>query len=217
VRLSGTEAISIELEGTLDAGRTRAIPAPLEMRSDRVSVLVLAMRGLGAPLIPRVDYREVLYRADVAFEGEPAWLAVRCDLDRALVRTMAAAIIRYPVEQARIDIEDGETLGFRSVAPGGTFAARLVVLDDSPEAAPPRRTFVVQRGRLFEIPWGERPAPTRRSARVERVELAGAEAAFGGRVELDDAAVVHRGRTHLCGSARAVGDFAVTERRRTRP
>ena len=184
MRLSGTESISIELSGVLDAAATDAlalgVPAPLGLERDAdgrgcLSVLVLEMHGLGlAWTLPKFDYREVLYRLGVTMDGAPAWLALRCDLDRALVRGMAGAIIRYPVQRATIDIEevDGATFTFRAATDADSLSAklRLEASRGVPAPTPPRRTFVVDGGRLFEVPWNERAAPSRDHASVTDVE-----------------------------------------------
>lgn len=216
MRLTGTEVISIELSGSLSPAATGSfaarVPAPLAIARDdggagHVSVLVLEMHGLGlARGLPRFDYREVLYRLGVTVDGQAAWLALRCDLDRALVRAMAARIIRYPVCGARIDIDepDARTVTFRAVTDGDVLAASLRLAEEgaAPAVAPPRRTFVIDRGRLYEVPWDERAAPVRAEALVSGVDAGGCTTVFGAGVDLDARAIVHRGRGHVCGAAR---------------
>jgi hypothetical protein len=62
---------------------------------------------------------------------------------------------------------------------------------------------VIQRGRTFEIPWDERPAPERHAARITALRGTSLARAFGAPVT-PGAAVVHRGRAHICGAARSI-------------
>lgn len=205
MRLIGTEAVSLELAGSLSAAATDAVrlPAPLQITRDssgrgHLSLLVLEMHGLGlGRLPPRFDYREVLYRLGVVIDDEPAWLAIRCDIDRTLVRRMAAATIRYPVRRAVIAIDqpDGHTVTFRS----DDLSATLEIIDGAmPAPVAPARMFVVDDDALYEVPWDERPAPLRAEAKV--VASAG-----DATITFDGTALIHRGRTHLCGPARRYG------------
>jgi len=220
MKLSGIESVSVELTASFPADATDAmalrVPAPLALERDgdgqgRVSVLVLEMHALGlGRLPPRFDYREVLYRLGVTVDGAPAWLAVRCDIDRAIVRTMARSIIRYPVRRASIaiaivDVGD-PTLTFRARTDSDHLSATLTVVPEqgTPPAVPPRRTFVVDGGALFEVPWDEHPAPVRHHARVVETEGSACRAAFGAPITFAPTAVIHRGRTHFCGAARSV-------------
>lgn len=211
---SGTETTSLELTAVLDAAAAetieRTLPDPLLLERDAerrgvASVLALEMHGLGLRGVPiGLDYREVLHRVAARFRGEPAWVALRCDLDRALVRAMAAKIIRYPVAAARIAIEDGEdgVVRLRSDGGDGVIAATFAPAE-AVEPTPPRRTFVVHRERLFEIPWDERPAPVRRRASVTDSDASGCATVFGASLTFDGVATLHRGRTHFCGPGRA--------------
>lgn len=197
MRLEGTEAVSIELEGSLDPAATEAFAKTLPLAPDgRMSILILAMRGLrlrGAKLLPGLDYHEVLHRISVVADGAPAWLAMRCDLDRALVRRTATRVIRYPVYHARIDIDD---LRVRSDA----IDVRLRAGDEAmPHAV--RRTFTMQRGRLYEIPWDEKLTTTPRSATVDEIDTRGCNGVFRGPIAIDERAIVHRGRRHFCATA----------------
>jgi hypothetical protein len=218
MQLSGTEAISIELSAVLEAGPTDAlaprVAAPLTLERDAagrgcLSVLVLEMHGLGVGwALPTFDYREVLYRLGVIVDGVPAWLALRCDLDRVMVRRMAAATIRYPVQRATIAIEqvDGGTVSFRAETDVDSLAAklRLHASGELPATIPPRRTFVVDRGRVLEVPWDERAAPARDHAAVTDVDNSACRSVYGAPVTFDGTALVHRGRKHFCGRARPV-------------
>jgi hypothetical protein len=220
--MTGTESVSIELEARLpsEAADTLAsrVPAPLAIELDaagaaHASVLVLEMQdlGVGERLPPRFDYREVLYRLGVAIGGAPAWLALRCDIDRGLVRTMAASVIRYPVRRAVIEIARSEegTLGLRAQTDSDRLTATLVLVpsESMPDVTPPRRTFVVSGGALFEVPWDERAAPTRERARLSAMHDDASRSVFGESLAFERSAVIHRGRTHICGSARRIRTF----------
>lgn len=214
----GTESVSVELSARLDLAATdaiaRRVPAPLVLERDgagrgSASLLVLEMSGLGlGGLPPRFDYLEVLYRLGVEVDGAPAWLALRCDIDRPLVRSFARAVIRYPVCPATITIDErgDRTLTLRAHTARDHLSVTLAVVEghDAPEARPPRRTFVVDGPTLFEIPWDERPAPLRHHADLVAVDGPSIDAVFGGSVTLDPRAVVHHGRVHRCGAARRV-------------
>lgn len=219
MELVGTESVSVELSARLDLAATDAmalrVPAPLVLERDgagraSASVLALEMSGLGLGRLPlRFDYKEVLYRLGVAVDGAPAWLALRCDIDRPLVRSFARAIIRYPVCPATITIDERAdrtiTLLANTHRDHLSMTLALVEGQDAPEASPPRRTFVVDGPTLFEIPWGERPAPRRHHADVVAIDGASTDAVFGGSVTFEPRALVHHGRGHRCGAARRRG------------
>jgi hypothetical protein len=149
-----------------------------------------------------MNYREVLWRLGVVFEGAPAWLALRCDIDRLLVRRMAARVIRYRVERAHITFEEkqDQAVAVRAEAAGRVIAATMV-MEEPIAHKPPRRTFVVHERELFEVPWHERPAPARAVARVTVIDASASRTVFGAPVAFEDTCVVHRGRTHYCASA----------------
>jgi hypothetical protein len=216
MRLEGTEEISIELDGELDPAGAEAfakrLPTSLRVDADafshgygRVSILVLQMRGLGlrrVPLLPGADYLEVLYRLSIVVGGVRAWLAVRCDLDRAAIRATASRVIRYPVQSALIEIltPSDEIVAVRERVRGASLEATLR-LDEETDAAPTRRTFVMQREQLYEIPWDERTTTRPRRATVEDVDTSACTEVFGAPVTITGAAIVHRGRRHFCASA----------------
>lgn len=212
MELTGTEAISLELGGHIDADRAALLAGPgldvVERRGRvRIGLLVLQMRGLGlGPL--RLSYGEALWRLAVLWAGRPAWLGLACDLDRPLVRWLAARLIRYPVRAARIDLL-GAPDGIRCEVRSRAGRLRLACTETlaQPPAEPPRPLLVRERpgGRLFSVPWGEVPAPERRAVllRPDDPDLALARATFGEAqtLALDRAGVLHRGRLHRCGRA----------------
>jgi hypothetical protein len=214
VRLSGTEILALEIEGALEGGvgeelvRTSppfAVERDAEGRA-RVAILALSMKGLKTSGVPgpRFDYLEVLYRLGIVFEGHRAWLAVRCDIDRGLVRSMARAIIKYPVRAATIAIAD-DGKGGLTVDAGDALRLRASYEDGAPAPDPvkPRRTFVAHRGRLYEVPWDELPAPRRASVAIGSIDVADG-GVFGSEIAFAPSGVAHWGRTHICGPARAV-------------
>jgi hypothetical protein len=198
--LKGTEADTLELDGTLPAAARASIPAQLEVAAGplRVNVLFFAMRGLrmrGVPW-PTFDYREALWRIAVELDGEPGWLAVACDLDSPMIRAFGRRLVRYPTRVARFN-------GRWSVeAAGGAFSTRVIEGAESPEAVPARRTFVRDGGRVYEIPWEEIAAPERHVARVEVLSDSLSEPTFSRPVTWASSGLVHRGRIHQCGIAR---------------
>ena len=102
--LRGTETDTLEIRGVLSDGARPEIPAPLALPGDRIEVDVLffAMHGLalrGLPW-PAFDYTEALWRIGVEVDGKPAWLAVACDIDRAMIRALGRRIVRYPTRVA---------------------------------------------------------------------------------------------------------------------
>ena len=217
MRLHGREEVTLELGGTipLDAARrllagTTLAPETAGDTDARVHLLAFQMRGLrprGLPAALGSDYREALWRLGVVWEGRPAWLAVACDLDRALVRTLGSWLVRYPVVAARIAFASPH--GVQVDAHGLSFRASAAPEPGSePPPAPPRRTLVRQAGALFEIPWEEEPAPWRREAHVTIESDARARAAFG--LQPGEAlawgprGLVQAGRGHRCGLARRV-------------
>ncbi|HUJ57519.1 MAG TPA: hypothetical protein VLX92_03475 [Kofleriaceae bacterium] len=198
--LRGTEADTLELDGTLAA--PPPIPAPLELADEpaRVNLLLFAMRGLALRAVPwpRFDYHEALWRIAVRIRGEPGWLAVACDLDSATIRAFGRRVVRYPTRVARF----GERWSVD--AGGGSLIARVTELADSPPAQPARRTFVRDRDRLYEIPWQEIAAPERRTAAIDVVTDTLSRPTFGDSPAWARSGLVHRGRIHMCGVARAV-------------
>ncbi len=198
--LTGTETETLELDGTLPASAGASVPLPLRLAEGPVPVNVLffAMRGLrmrGVPW-PAFDYREALWRIAVELDGEPAWLAVACDLDSAMIRAFGRRIVRYPTRVARFDGH------WSVVAEGGAFSTESTLGAASPAAVPPRRTFVRDGGRVYEIPWEEVPAPERHVASVGVLSDSLSAPTFGARATWSPSGLVHRGRIHSCGIAR---------------
>lgn len=201
--LRGIESETLELDGVLSNAPPMTLPAPLEPASDppAVNVLFFAMHGLGMRGVPwpAFDYTEALWRMAVRFENAPAWLAIACDIDRPFVRALGRRIVRYPTREARfgkrwsVDVK------------GDRFEASVVEGTASPAAHAARRTFVRDAGRLYEIPWEELAAPERRVAQVQIASDSLGERTFGARVTWSPSGLVLRGRTHMCGVARAVG------------
>jgi hypothetical protein len=217
VELTGTEEISLELGGHIDADRAALLAGPgldvVERRGRvRIGLLVLQMRGLGLGRGPlRLSYGEALWRLSVLSAGRPAWLALACDLDRFVVRWLAARLIRYPVRAARIDLRTDAPDGIRCEVRSRAGRLRLSCKEThaQPPAEPPRPLLVRERpgGRIFSVPWGEAPAPERRAVILRAddpdLDLALARATFGEApaLVLDRAGVLHRGRLHRCGAA----------------
>lgn len=213
VELSGIEAATIELAASIAEADARALllssrlaPAMREDGRVEASLLVIEMRGLGLSSLPgpRFDYREALWRMGVMHEGARAWLGLRCDLDRALIRGTGALLIRYPVRRAEIDIEhEGERWSTAVTAGGASFEARLDLDAESPSPEPPRALLVEHSGHLYRVPWREDPAPFRRRADAAVTGDLGTQT-FARSLLWDRAALVHRGRVHRCGFAQRI-------------
>src|SRR5262245_65642959 len=100
--LTGTEATSLELVGSVDEEATAVhlsdlVPLCVDGRVE-VSLLLFHMTGLrfsGAPG-PSFDYREALWRIGVVFGGEASWLVVRGVSGHIAVRASAARLARSP-------------------------------------------------------------------------------------------------------------------------
>jgi len=197
--LRGTERTTLEIEGRIE-GAIDGIDAPFET-DGTVSLLLFSMRRLAFRALPWVgmSYHEGLWRIGIRVDGSPAWLAVRCDLDSAIVRALGRRIVRYPAKAASFEVaRDGWTLH----ATEGALSVRFEASDDTPAPEPPRRTFVMSEGRAFVIPWEEIAAPSRASARVEVLLDTLSVPTLGSRVSWSSQGLAHRGRIHMCGVAR---------------
>jgi hypothetical protein len=205
--LSGTEEHTLELGVSLDAARARelagALVPDLADGRGRGDVLFFAMRRLGVTGVPlaRFDYGEALFRLSVIWQGQPAWLALACDLDRKVIQLLGRWLVRYPVRAARFELAATHF--------AVTAGSEALVVDAEPgdrePAAEPARPLIVRAGeQLYRIPWREDPAPWRRIARCTPQAADLAHATFGTDVTFDATGVVHRGRVHRCGIARRV-------------
>lgn len=215
--LSGTEAMTIELHGTLAAADARHFLAPARLEPTplpsltpgepsriEVDLLLFEMRGIGVTGLPgpRFNYREALWRIGVLHEGAPAWLSVCCDLDHALVRTGGALAIRYPVRKATLSLTDtSPAWTARIEAQQGTLDTTVRVSDDVAPVHPPRPMLVQDGDHVYRIPWTEDAAPFRRHATAE-IQGDLAEKTLGASLRWDPTALVHRGRVHHCSVAR---------------
>ncbi len=208
MELSGTEAYTLEITGSIvDAPR---VPGGLELiRCDgavEASVLFFAMRGLGmtepVSIGPRFDYGEALFRIGVVFDGRPAWLAVACDLDRSVVRSLGGVLVRYPVRAARIEVSAARA---SSRSGAGEIDVGIGARGESPAPVPPRPLLVPDEGRLYRIPWREDPAPVRHIVDVDVRLDSLSRATFGAAATYDAKGLAHEGRVHRCGIATRVG------------
>jgi hypothetical protein len=221
VEFTGTETLTLEIEGTLPHARAEELAGPgveVQRAGDRavVSLLLFQMKGLrprGLPA-PALDYGEALWRIGAVRDGESAWFGHACDIDHPLVRLTGAWLVRYPIRVASFTFDDdgeGEGKGGCSVivdAESKHFKVRARPAEtrgEGPAASPPRRIFVRSRGALFEIPWREDPAPRRWSVTLDLADVALGVATFGADVAWAPSGVVHRGRIHRCGLARRIG------------
>lgn len=212
--LSGTEAITIELHGTLSTADARPFlaaarleptpPTPGKEGRIEANLLLFEMRGLGMTGLPgpRFNYREALWRIGVLHQGAPAWLSVCCDLDHALVRAAGAMVIRYPVRKATLSLSDaGAAWTARIQASTGTLDTSVHISDDVAPVHPARPMLVHDAGHVYRIPWNEDAAPFRRHATAE-IQGDLAAKTLGASLRWEPGAMVHRGRVHHCGIAR---------------
>lgn len=205
VELSGTERCTFELSGRLEAGHERISGDLTPLFVDdaiEVSVLLFDMRGLrlSSPvrMPPDNDYLEALWRVGVEYGGAPAWLAVACDIDKAIVRRLGKLVVRYPVRQAKLAIN----VSGASVELGANrFQLRLTELGKALDAELPRPMLVRDRDTLYRIPWREDPAPKRHEVRLGVHDQGLGSATFGAEVRWDEYGVLHEGRRHHCGIA----------------
>lgn len=202
--LRGTEECTLEIGGTMSLGRLPPVGLEPELEGDRVRVEVLffRMRGLkvhGAPG-PAFDYGEALWRVGVRFEGAPCWLALACDIDDWSVRAMGAVMVRYPVRSADFSFSPVE-FAVRDEE-RRAFLVRVSEGGEQPPVRAPRRTLVISRGALYEIPWLEEATDHRRVAQCRVEEDALARFTFGPDATFAGEGVVHRGRIHRCGLAK---------------
>ncbi len=205
MKLQGPEALSFEVGATLSSAAARAlVPERFEIEASddtaRASLLFFEMSGLvlRAVPFPAFDYREALWRVSIRHEGALAWFAVKCDIDQPIVRALGARIVRYPTRAARIVGSEGRW----SVDAGGTKLDVRVKDEDKGEVPALRRTFVASGRNVFEIPWDEVPPARARRVGISANDDALLRATFGESAKLDGEGVVHRGRVHICGSAR---------------
>jgi hypothetical protein len=205
--LSGTEVHTLELGLSIDPDRARSLAGELEPDlaggHGRGDVLFFAMRRLGVTGVPlvRFSYGEALFRLSVTWQGQPAWLALACDLDRKMIQVLGRWLVRYPVRPASFELDAAH---FAVRAADGALVVDTEAQDESPEALPPRPLLVRVDSALYRIPWREDPAPWRRTARCMPGDDALAQATFGGAVTFDATGTLHRGRVHRCGIARRV-------------
>lgn len=192
--LEGTEVSTLEVAGEIDV----AVPDPFRATGEG-SLLLFAMKSLGLPGVPTgLDYREALWRVGITLENERAWLVVRCDIDSRIVRALGARVVKYPTRAASFEHAD-DTWTVRTGE--GELRARFFRKEwVEPTAA--RRTFVIQKGRIWEIPWEEVPARTRHLAHVEISRDTLSSRTYGRPMRWLDVGVAHAGRIHRCGIAR---------------
>ena len=197
--MRGTEALTLEVGASISLAFARAnVPERFEVEP-RASLLLFKMSELAASFFPlaKFDYAEALWRISIRHEGEPAWFAIKCDLDHPVVRALGARLVRYPTRAASI-------VGSEARWSVTTAEAKLDlrVSDEDTAPVPTLRRMLVPGG--YEIPWDE-VAPTRaRSARITSGDDGLLAATLGDEAKLDETGVVHRGRVHMCGFARRV-------------
>ena len=192
--MRGTEALTLEVGTSLDLAAARALAPERFEVEDRASLLLFKMEGLS---VARFDYFEALWRISMRWEGAPAWLAVKCDIDHPVVRALGAQFVKYPTRAARIVGSEGKW----SVDANGVKLDVRLKDDDAGKVPETRRTFVASG---YEIPWEEEPPARARTVKVTVADDALVRATFGESAKLDETGVVHRGRIHICGLAKRI-------------
>ena len=211
VTLTGTEEISIEVPGVLPRTQAEALVGD-SLRVEHahgytpVSLLLFQMKGLRADGVegPGHNYGEALWRIGVMAKGEPAWFALACDVDNAVVRKGGSWLVRYPLRTGKFRFEGSQARGAVEVEAKGK---KLVVvatprLVEPPPLQPPRRLVVRHANTLWDVPWEEGAAPFRRTALIAFAAGELAEATFGPEVRWERDGLLHRGRVHRCGLAK---------------
>lgn len=210
LELRGTEAVTIELGGTLAPAavapvlRDSGLGAEQDGDGVRVSLLLFRMQGLHLRGLPRpaFHYGEALWRVGVRHRDRLAWLAVACDLDSAWIRWSGARLCRYPVRRARfVFAAEAHTHQVALDGDWGGLAVRATCGTHQPPPEPPRPLLVYAAARLYRIPWNEEPAPYRRVADLQSCTGTGIAETFHGPVSWQPTALVHHGRIHRCGVA----------------
>lgn len=209
IQLSGTESLTLEIGASLPVGSARELISEgleLEQKQGRVpaSLLLFRMSGLhgrGLP-VPHFDYWEALWRVGIVWDGAPAWVGLKCDLDHAFIVWAGARFIRYPVRRAAFVCVEGQASCAVTVTVSGVSFQVGATFGDTVGAVAPRRLLVRHRGGLYEVPWEEEPAPYRAHAEIAVLENVLAQETFGRGASFERVGTVHRGRTHRCGLAR---------------
>lgn len=204
--LSGTEALTLELDGTIDAtDARRLVPAAFELDGTEVEVnlLIFRMKSLAVDAVPKVglDYSEALWRVAIRHDSAPAWYAAACDLDHPFVRLAGKRLIRYPVRHAAFELTDRYC---RIRAGAIDFELRIDEPAEEFAPRPARRIFTSTHRTHYEIPWAEAPATSHRLAAIAEVGGVLGRRTFGESLVWSDRARVLEGRTHRCGLARRV-------------
>jgi hypothetical protein len=212
VLLTGTEELTLELQGTLPAQVGRwivgaGVDACVENERVEVSLLIFRMKGLKSIDLPTpgLDYREALWRISINYAGGRAWFAKVCDLDSTLVRLTGGFLVKYPVRTASIALEaDAFRCNSTVHANRETLRVETAATGETPAPVPPRRIVVREGAALFEIPWEEIPTQQRMIARVNVPQDTLSEPTLGAPVVWAPVATFMRGRTHRCGLAHRV-------------
>lgn len=207
----GRERIGLQLSGTLPTAAVRDCTGgnvPLDDEHGRVSVRlnILALEDVRQQKVPlKFTYAEALWRVGVIIRKKPAWLIIKVDVDRPLVRTLVNLFMSYPTRAARIDIRDAQRMLEVGIHAGTVALTVRAELNTSPPVEDDKRQLVTRHGaRFFKIPWGRATASSRQGAIITMQDTGLAAGTLGDGVTWDEAASVWRGREHECGSAAAL-------------
>jgi len=191
VKFSGTERVTIELEGTFVPSRQLPVEYDLVDGRARVSLFAFHVDQLhivGIPFV-RSSYAEVLWRIAVRHRGEAAWWVTACDLAARGPAIAAKRWVRYPVRMTTVEVAETRVtsggLDFELGAP------------DEPQAVEQRALLT---GDLFRVPWGDYASNAHRVTVSRLTDRIGAET-VGGDVSWSTSAILRKNREHRCGSA----------------
>jgi hypothetical protein len=205
-RFTGTERVTIELEGSFDPG-TLKLPAGLVLDVDkqraRVSLFAFhvdELRVIGMPVVS-ASYAEVLWRVAVRHRGARAWWVAACDLAARGPGWAARRWVRYPVRKSKVHVLDAHDVEPACAGISADDGAISFALGpDGDPAIVERRALLT--GSLYEVPWGDDGTGARRAAVRAMTDTLG-RVTLGSPVEWSGNAVIRRGRAHRCGVASA--------------
>jgi hypothetical protein len=203
VRFSGTERVTLELDGWFLPGAL-AVPRAAELELDalgrgRVSLFAFHVDDLkvaGLPIL-RASYAELLWRIAVRIGDRPMWWIAACDLGSRRARYLAGREIHYPVRAANVTVDFDQV---RTEAGGGDLAIS-VGRPTHERVSPDRRTVITGPRAEWEVPWGDDGSGASLATATVEVDSLSTRT-LGMSVAWAPVCLVRSGRLHRCGSAR---------------
>lgn len=205
---AGRERIGFQLAGTVPTSAARdrcGGNVPIDDAGGRapVRLTVLALEDVGAGAVPvKLTYLEALWRVGLLLRKKPAWLVVKVDVDRALVRGLASWLMSYPTRAAAIELHDQPRALDLAIRAGAVALSVRAELNTQNPKDDDKRMLATRSGaRFFRVPWGDAAPSSRQGAYVTVHDSGLAEATLGDGLVWDEGATVWRQRVHRCGSA----------------